>query len=142
MKIVLITIIFGFVSINTGEAQKLPPDIENAFIKNNPYLERGDAMSMNDPQLLEYVLGNWKTIAENIEILPEMEGDIHEKGVAFNASVIAFSDACQKLDPEEYVDFLDQMLLLYEQQRISRLAFEQVIAPGLEKQDFLSVNYV
>jgi hypothetical protein len=96
---------------------------------------------MDDPKFVDYVLKNWKLIAEKIEILPEVEGDIPEKGVAFNASVMAFSETCQKLPPLEYVDFLDQMLLLYEKRRISKLAFEEVILPGLEKQDFLSVNY-
>jgi hypothetical protein len=141
MKNPSVFIIMLLFAAHAGADQNLPADIERAFVKNNPYISRGDAMSMDDPRFVEYVLKNWRPIAERIEILPEVEGDIPEKGVAFNVSVIAFSEACEKLPPMEYVDFLDRMLVLYEQRRISELAYEQVILPGLEKQDFLSVNY-
>lgn len=140
MKLLTACILFWSVAL-AWSGQKLPDEIERAFVKNNPYLSREDAMSMDDPRFVDYILKNWRWIAEEIEILPEVEGDIPDKGVAFNASVMAFAETCQKLPPLEYLDFLDQMLVHYEQGRISDTAFELMLLAQLEKHDFLSVNY-
>jgi hypothetical protein len=121
--------------------QQLPDDIAQAFAKSDRYFAPGTAMSTDDPKFIEYILKNWRWIANEIEILPKLEHDIPEKDVAFNVSVIRFSETCQKLPPEEYLDFCDQMLALYESKRISDRTFELTFLPGLEKQDFFSVNY-
>lgn len=135
--------IFAFVLCvaHSRATQTLPAEIEKVFAKCNPYISREDAMAIDDPRFVEYISKNWRWIAEEIEVLPEVEGDIPQKQVAFNASVIAFAETCQKLPPLEYVDFLDQMLVNYEQRRISDTAFELMLMAQLEKHDFLSVNY-
>lgn len=141
MKYLLVAGLLIFPLSRLGADQKLPAEIERAFVKNNPYLSRGDALAMDDPKFVEYVLKNWRTIAEKIEMLPEVEGNIPEEGVAFNASVMAFSEVCQKLPPMEYVDFLDQMLIHFDQGQISESAFESMLLAQLEKHSFLSVNF-
>jgi hypothetical protein len=130
-----------FCIMDASAQQKLPDDIAQAFAKSDRYFAPGTAMSTDDPKFIGYILKNWRWIANEIEILPKLERDIPEKDVAFNVSVIRFSETCEKLSPLEYVDFLDQMLVLYEQKRISDNAFENALSPSLEKRDFLAVNY-
>jgi hypothetical protein len=101
--------------------------------------QREPALSRAD--LKSHMMTNWRKITADIDALPISKFDPKYNKERVLPSISLFIDDCEGLPPLEYLDFLDQMLVLYEQKRISDDAFEHAFLPSLEKQDFLSVNY-
>jgi len=140
MKALWISLLL-FAAMTTLNAQELREDVAEVFSENSSYQESTAKLKITDDEFISYILNDWRRIAQNIEVLPPAKGSYATRVDAFNSSVMTFSETCQKLPPEEYLHFLDQILVLYEQKRISDRAFIHVFLPSFEKKDFLDVNY-
>jgi hypothetical protein len=132
----LVIIFFNF-SVTYGF--EIPPQVVNA-IANDAWGARHEPSITRD-ELRSYMRDNWRHIAANIESLPIAKFDANYRKDRALPSMSLFIADCEGLSASEYLEFLDQMLGLYEQRRISYDAFKHSICPELEKRDFISVNY-
>lgn len=119
----------------------LPQEVEISFRRNGQPIPGGNESYGRQELFIHYISQNWRNIVENIECLPPLDGHEDEKGVKFNVSVVRFGYSCAHLPPEEYLEFFEQIVSLYEQKRISFTAFENIYHGADEKHDFWSVNW-
>jgi uncharacterized protein (DUF1015 family) len=120
-------------------SSELPIEVVNA-IANDSWGQKLNP-SLTRQELGSYFTKNWRSIAANIEALPLSKYDtVYKKKVPISSHSLFF-ESCEALEPVEYVEFVDGMVGLYEQKRISANGFELLLLPEGEKQSFLSVNY-
>ncbi len=139
MKILIATFFGFFLFLRDATAYELPPEVINGVANDSWGSNFEPALSSRD--LKNYFAKNWRNVAANIELLPTHKIDPKHNKERLIPIYSTFYESCEILEPDEYVDFIDQMLLLYEQKRVSDLFFEGFLMADFEKQDFLSVNF-
>lgn len=140
MKFFLIINLLSLVSILHGSDFKLPEDVANSFRLAGHRIQGSDELHGEEKSFVDYVVSNWRDISKNIEYLPPKDGKSPIE-IRFNASVVRLGYACDSLPPIEYVEFFEQIVTLYEQKRISTLAFTNLYLGGDIKANFWSVNW-
>lgn len=137
----LILLIIGFLHLKAAGIA-IPDDIEVGFEKGRTGESGGLFLEDVDRErFIGYVCENWREITDHIESLPRAKGSFGTKDGAFDCSVNTFATACEWLPPEEYVDFLNKLADLYEQERIGYLAVKFQLGGNAKKDSFLAVNW-
>ena len=138
--IAIIMLLSGFTQ--TGHASFIfPPEIALGISKSHTGESDGLFIKGIDEKIfLDYICSNWREIADNIESLPKAEGDFDREQDAFNCSVNTFGAACEWLTAEEYLDFMEKFIDLYQQKRITYMPFSEQLSASAKKADFLPVN--
>jgi hypothetical protein len=119
----------------------IPPEIANGMVQSSIGEDGGlHIQGVEEEIFISYIKRNWKSIVENAESLPLHAHENKLRGKISLTSLSIVGSACENLPPLEYLDYLDKMLILFEQRKIDPLALELVL--GREKKiDFLSVNW-
>jgi hypothetical protein len=126
-------------AITIAHGFELPPQMVNAMANDSWGTQFEPAYTKEE--MNAYLLNNWRDIAADVESLPVTKFYPKYNVKQALGSFTIFFRACEELEPLEYLDFLDQMLIAYEKKQISDLAFQDLIFAETKKQDFLSVNY-
>lgn len=129
----------ALLAMSIAQGYEIPPQVVNAVANDSWGTHFEPAISRME--LKGYFTENWREIATNIEALPSSRFDPKYNKDRVLSTISTFYEDCGSLTPMEYLDFLDQMLILYEDERISHLAFKLLLLAENEKEDFLSVNY-
>jgi hypothetical protein len=140
MKSIKIFVCF-LLLLNLSKAEfALPPEITSGLIQSSIGESGGLYIGGVDEEIFtKYITTHWKSIVENIEVL-------HPKkrvtsGTELNLrSVSIFAAACEQLPPLEYIDFLERILELFDQNKIDANAVEMLLGTD-KKHHFLSVNW-
>ena len=142
MKFFIILIISLGIKLDGVAELVFPPDIANAISTSGTGESGGLFVRGVERQtFIDYLCKNWREITKNIEILPDTKGNFYKKSDAFNASVNTFGAACESLPPEEYLEFLEQFVGLYEDKRIGYMPFDFQLSGSDKKECFLEVNW-
>ena len=142
MKILLVTLIELALLQSVYSDFVFPPEIASGISKSRTGESDGLFIhGVDESKFLEYICSNWREIAENIEMLPKAEGSFSSEQGAFNCAVNTFGAACEWLPAEEYLDFMDKFIDLYEQKRIGYMPFHFQLGASAKKADFLAVNW-
>ncbi len=146
MKSIRIILFFFFSTILRGEFE-IPEDISRAIATAGMGESGGFGVrDIDEDVFYDYIRANWRQIAENIEVLPLADPgpgrSFLSEADAIRASVIRFTAACEALPPMEYVEFLETMIGLHEQGKISfEMLQDGPFMPVWRKHSFLSVNW-
>ncbi len=147
MKSILICLLLLCSIMDSRGEFEIPEDISQAIATAGMGESGGFGIrDIDEAVFYDYIRANWRQIVENIEVLPLGDpgpgGSFLSEEDAIRASVRRFSAACESLPPMEYLEFLETMIGLYEQERISFKMLERgPFMPAWRKRDFLSVNW-
>lgn len=140
-RIIVICLIFILCQVSQGEFI-IPPDISNGIVESTTGESGGLSIhGVDQERFIKFIKSNWKSIAENIEILPVRPNSTLFKNKLSHSSVIIFGAACESLPPDEYLDFFDELIKLREQDRIPFHSIDRLML-GIEQKDcFFAVNW-
>jgi hypothetical protein len=140
----LISLLIVFVSIiKPAQAEfVIPHEIVVSFVQSSIGESGGLYIyGVDEDKFISYIQNNWKVIVDNTKSLPLHP---HEKKLNSEISLTSLcilAAACERLPPLEYLDFLDQMIVIFEQDKNTRITISNVLLGIDRKHDFLSVNW-
>ena len=119
----------------------IPPEIAVGFVQSSIGESGGLYIyEVDEEKFISYIQNNWKAIVKNTKSLPLHPHEKSNSEISLS-SLCILGAACERLPPLEYLDFLDQMLVLFERSESTRDAIGSVVLGVDKKQDFLAVNW-
>jgi hypothetical protein len=122
--------------LEASDALDMPPDVEEGF-KHASVGESGGLFT-GAPEhrdiLVEYVKSNWR------ELLPHFE-EVQVRGNTIESKISVIGIAAEELEPLEYLNFLDEYLILVRQGRVPLDEMVSQIGGNGRKRDFMAVNW-
>jgi hypothetical protein len=119
-----------------GAALEMPPKVAGAFADAS--VGESGGLFTGAPEerdiLVEYVKSNWR------ELLPHFE-EIQVRGNTIESKISVVGIAAEELEPLEYLNFLDEYLILVRQGRVPLDEFVCQIGGNGRKRDFIAVNW-
>lgn len=142
MKLIGFLVIMVLMLTPARASLVIPQEIQAGFVRSKIGESGGLYIyGVDEAVFSTYILGNWKLLMANVKSLPFHPREAELQSEISLSSLAILGAACEKLPPLEYLDFLDQMLTLFEQSENTRTLIESNVFGVDEKHNFLSVNW-
>ena len=142
MRIIKIIFIYFYLNQISTSTLILPPDILLGITRSSTGESGGIFVEGVDRDyFIKYICYHWREILDNVKDLPKSEGSFTSNQDAINLSFAIVGGACESLSPSEYLDFMDRITELCEQNLIAYDSYSSQLGASSKKQDFLTVNW-
>jgi len=141
MKIIIASMLL-LISSPLSRSVEFPPEIVKGFQKSE-FLEGGGiAIEGDRAAFISFVTNNWRSLTDDLDSLPPSDlPSIYPNG-QHEYSVAILGTACETLQPEEYVSFLQKWVGLFEKDQIPLRVMENSLSGVTNsKRNFVSANW-
>jgi len=122
--------------------QDMPPSIVAGFAQSRLWESGGIFVKgVDKDEFINFITHNWQRMIENLDSLPVSNGSFLDDSGPRNHSILIFEAACEWLPPQEYVDFLEKWVTLFEKKKIPYQAVENAVTGITAKNYFVAVNW-